>query len=68
MPKMPTVNPLFLTSNYICNKFFIKKWFNRVHFLIDEKNVQKLALTDEPISVHSYYIIIPSFQSQFLVS
>ena len=47
--------------------FFIKKWFKRRHFFIDEKNLQKLGLTGELISVNSYYMTIRSFQSQFLV-
>ena len=49
------------------NKFVIEKWVNRRHFYIDEKNQQKFGLTGELISVKSYYMIIPSFQSQFLV-
>ena len=47
------------------NKFFIEIWVNRRYFFIDEKNLQKLGLTGELISVYSYYMIIPSFQSQF---
>ena len=43
--------------------FFIKKWFKRRHFFIDEKNLQKLGLTGELISVNSYYMTIRSFQS-----
>ena len=34
------------------NKFVIEKWVNRRHFFIDEKNLQKLGLTEEPISVN----------------
>ena len=49
------------------NKFVIEKWVNRRHFYIDEKNQQKSGLTGELISVKSYYMIIPSFQSQFVV-
>ena len=48
---------------YIHHKFFIEKWVNRRHFFIDEKNLQKLRLTAELISVYSYNITIPSFQS-----
>ena len=64
---MPMVNPLFLTNNYIYNQFFIEKWVNRHHFFIDEKDLQKLGLIGELISAYSYYMIIPVFQSQFLV-
>ena len=49
------------------NKFFIEKLVNRRNFFIDQKNLQKLGLTGELISVYSYYMIINSFQSQFLV-
>ena len=49
------------------NKFFVEKWVNRRHFFVDEKKLLKLGVTGELISVHSYYMIIPSFQSQFLV-
>ena len=42
MSKMPTVNALFLTNNYIHNKFVIKKGFNHHHFFIDEKNFKKI--------------------------
>ena len=49
------------------NKFVIEKWVNRRHFYIDEKNQQKFGLAGELISVKSYYMIIPSFQSQFVV-
>ena len=52
---------------YVDNKSFIEKWVNHRHFFIDEKNLQKLGLTGELISVYSYYMIIPSFQSYFLV-
>ena len=47
------------------NKFIIEKWVNRRHFFIDEKNLQKLGLTEELISAYLYYIIF-SFQSQFM--
>ena len=40
---------------------------NRRHFFIDEKNFPKFDLTGELISVQSYYIIIRSLKSQFLV-
>ena len=49
------------------NKFFIEIWVNRRYFFIDEKNLQKLGLTGELISVYSYYMIIPCFQNHFLV-
>ena len=39
MSKMPTV------------KFVIKKWVNRRHFFIDEKNLQLFGLATEVISV-----------------
>ena len=39
MSKMPTV------------KFVIKKWVNRRHFFIDEKNLQFFGLATEVISV-----------------
>ena len=52
---------------YVDNKSFIEKWVNHRHFFIDEKNLQKLGLTGELISVYSYCMIIPSFQSYFLV-
>ena len=32
------------------NKFVIKKWLNRRHIFVDEKNLQKFALTGELIS------------------
>ena len=40
---------------------------NRRHFFIDEKNLQILDVKGEILSVYLYYMIIPSFQSQFLV-
>ena len=67
MSKMPMVNPLFKQIIVLHNTIFKEKWVNRRHFFLDEKNLQKLGLTGEPISVYSYYMIIPSFQSQFLV-
>ena len=42
-------------------------WVNRRHFYIDEKNLQEFGLTGKCISVGSYYMIIPSFQSRSLV-
>ena len=36
---------------YIHDKFVIKKWVNRRHFFIDEKNLQKFHLTAELKSV-----------------
>ena len=33
------------------NIFIIKKWVNRRHFFINEKNLQKFNLTAEVISV-----------------
>ena len=36
---------------YTHNKFVIEKWFNRPHFFIDAKNLQKFGLTGELISV-----------------
>ena len=49
------------------DKFFIEKWVNRRYSFIDEKDLQKLALTGEVISVYSYYMIIPCFQNHFLI-
>ena len=49
------------------NKFIIEKWVNRRHFFIDDKILQKLGLTGELISAYLYYMIILSFQRQFLV-
>ena len=49
------------------NKFIIEKWVNRRHFFIDEKNLEKLGLTGELIFAYLYYMIILSFQSQFMV-
>ena len=45
----------------------MKNWANSCHFFIDEKSLQRFGLTAEVISVSSYYMIILSFQSQFLV-
>ena len=68
MSKMPTINPLFFNKwLYIDNKFFIEKCVNSRHFFIDEKDLQKLGLAGELMPVYSYYMIINSFQSQFLV-
>ena len=36
---------------YIHNKFFIEKWVNRHHFLIDEKNLEKFGLRGGFLSV-----------------
>ena len=49
------------------NKFVIERWVDRRHFFINEKNLQKFCLKRELISVLSYYMVIPSFQSQFLL-
>ena len=68
MSKMPLVNPIFQQINlYIYTKFISEKWVNRRHFFIDEKNLQKLGLAGELISAYLYYMIILSFQSQFMV-
>ena len=64
---MPTVNSLCNKYLYIHNKFPVEKRVNRRHFYIDEKNLQKFGLTGELLSVGSYYMRIPSFQSQILV-
>ena len=45
----------------------MEKLVNRCYFFIDQKNLQKSALAGELISVYSYYMIIPSSQSQFLI-
>ena len=65
--KKPTVNPLFNKYLFIHNKFLNEKWVNRRHFFIDEKNLQKLGVTGELLSVYSYYMMIRSFYSQVLV-
>ena len=52
---------------YTHNKFIIEKWVNRRYFFIDEKNLQNLGLTGQLISAYLYYMIILSFQSQFVV-
>ena len=44
------------------NKFVIETWVNCLHFLIDEKNLKKLGMTEELISVKSYYMIICCFE------
>ena len=68
MSKIPLVNPIFQQINlYIYTKFISEKWVNRRHFFIDEKNLQKLGLAGELISAYLYYMIILSFQSQFMV-
>ena len=68
MSKIPLVNPIFQQINpYIYTKFIREKWVNRRHFFIDEKNLQKLGLAGELISAYLYYMIILSFQSQFMV-
>ena len=68
MSKIPLVNPIFQQTNpYIYTKFISEKWVNRRHFFIDEKNLQKLGLAGELISAYLYYMIILSFQSQFMV-
>ena len=36
-------------------------------FFVDEKNVEKLGVTGDLLSVYSYYMMIPSFYSQVLV-
>ena len=40
---------------------------NRRHFFIDEKNLEKLGVTGERLSVYSYYMMIRFFHSQVLV-
>ena len=45
----------------------MEKWDNRHHFYTEEVKLQKRSLTGEVISVESYYMINPFFQSQFLV-
>ena len=41
----------FFKKQLYIHKFVIKKWVNRRHFFIDEKNFQKFCLTAEVISV-----------------
>ena len=68
--KMPTVNPQlthFFNKYLYIHNFFVEKWVSRCHFFIDDKNLQKLDLTLELLSVRWYYMIIPSFESQTLV-
>ena len=68
MSKMPLVNPIFQQINlHIYNKFISEKWVNLRHFFIDVKNLQKLGLAGELISAYLYYMIILSFQSQFVI-
>ena len=68
MSKMPLVNPIFQQINlYIYNKFISEKWVNLRHFFIDVKNLPKLGLAGELISAYLYYMIILSFQSQFMI-
>ena len=43
----------------------MEKWVNDRHFFIDEKNLQKLGLTGEPISAYLYYMIIFFLKSIF---
>ena len=45
----------------------MEKWINPRHFFIDEKTFEKLGLTGERISAYLYYMIILSFQRQFMV-
>ena len=52
---------------YIHSKLIIEKWVTRRHFFIDEKNLQNLGLIGELIFAYLYYIIILSFQIQFVV-
>ena len=52
---------------FIHNKFLNEKWVNRRHFFIDEKNLEKLGVTGELLSVYSYYMMIRFFHSQVLV-
>ena len=35
---------------YIYNKFFIEKWVNYCHFLIDEKSLKKFSMREKLIS------------------
>ena len=50
MSKMPQLTHFFNKYLYIHN-FFVEKWVNRCHFFIDDKNLQKLDLTLELLSV-----------------
>ena len=52
---------------YTHNEFIIEKWVNRRHFFIDEKKLQKLGFSGQLISAYLYYMIIFSFQIQFVV-
>ena len=43
--------------------FLLKSGLTITNVFIDEKNLQKSGMTGELISVHSYYMILSSFQS-----
>ena len=47
--------------------FLLKSGLTVAIFFLEEKKLEKLGLTGEFTSAHAYYMIIPSFQSQFLV-
>ena len=49
------------------NKLLSEKWVNCFHFYNNEKNLQKVSVTVKILSDYSYYMINPSFQSQFVV-
>ena len=65
--KYQRLTHFFKTQFYIHNKIIIEKSVNRRDFFIDEKNLQKLGLLGELISAYLYYMIILSFQRQFMV-
>ena len=65
--KFQRLTHFFNKQLYMHNKFIFQKWINRSHFLIYQKNLKKLGLAGELISAYLYYMIIFSFQSQFMV-
>ena len=67
MSKFQRLTHFFNKQLYIHNKFIFQKWINRSHFFIYQKNLKKLGLAGELISAYLYYMIIFSFQSQFMV-
>ena len=57
----------FFNKYLFIHKSLNEKWVNRRHFFIDEKNLEKLGVTGERLSVYSYYMMIRFFHSQVLV-
>ena len=42
-----------------------EKWLNGRHFFVAEKNMEKLGVTGELLSVYSYYMMILLSESSF---